>query len=215
MLVSRISVLLPDARIRAVLAGWIGLSFLGVPVRTQAEQQTASQFCESARKQTSFRAKMARVFAFVVKSQEPNSPNGDWIEFPDLDTVNKMAKIRSVYETAEVWNLNSGILFVSMYLTSSSGDWSNSVDYCYRPNGALAWMESELRTLPRGGARRIRTSVFSLDGKIVSQRTQVFDLGTGKPLKNSRFIDQEEHVYLTPMGLPFTSLLAVVPVNRR
>lgn len=199
-----------------VLQLFLVFSFTGISL---AEPQSASQFCQAAKKQTAQKSKIGRVFGFVEKSTEDSaqaSLNGNWLEFPDLGTLRKMARGSAIYETAEVWTLPSGILFVSMYLTSSSGDWSNFIDYCYRPNGSLAWMESDYRFLPGEGIRRIRTRVFSLDGKVSSQDIRFIHLSTGKPTTNARLVmDYEDPVYLTPTHLPFTSQLATVYDNQR
>lgn len=187
-----------------------GYLLLGHSWNGQAEPLTPSEFCQAAKKQTLARSKLARVFALMQKGESPDSPDENWVEFPNASTLNKMAMMRPIYDMATAWTLPSGVLFISMVTTSSTADWYDYTDYCYRPNGTLAWMESELRTLPRGGARRIRTWVFSLDGKITSQTTRELNLATGKPLHNSSYIDRKEPVFLTPMHLPFTDLLATV-----
>ncbi len=200
---------------RVFSAGLFGYIIFGQTATVHAEPLTPVQFCESAKKQAVVRSKLARVFALVPRGQDPDSTEGDWAEFPDVDTRNKIATLRPIYDMASAWTLPSGILFVSTLATSSSADWNDYTDYCYRPNGTLAWMESELRTLPRGGARRIRTWVFSQDGNVVSQVTRVLDLVTGKPLKTSSYIEREEPIFLTPQRLPFTELLAIVYRGRR
>ncbi len=200
----------------------IGLPLLSILTFTRpslAQPQSANQFCLAAKKQTELRPKTSRVFGLVEKDNEDSSgasQDGDWLEFPDLGTLRKMAGVRAIYDIAEVWTLPSGILFVSMYLTSESGDWASFIDYCYRPNGSLARIESDYRFLPGGGTRRIRTQIFSLDGKISSQYRRLFDIKTGKLLTTTSFPrDRDDPVYLTPSSLPFSSQLATVYENSR
>ena len=109
---------------------------------------------------------------------------------------------------AEVWTSDDGWL-VSMTLGSPSGDWMDSVNYCFRGDQSLASMDSTLGTVyadPKP-VKRSRVTSFAPDGRQLSQVTTVTDQGMGKVVTAPSFRDVEEEIFTTVRDLPFARFL--------
>jgi hypothetical protein len=169
-------------------------------VTTTAAHTGAESVC--ARLARLARATKPRLFAVIeVADREDGAV---WREF---ETKEAMVDVES-HTDAEVWTSDDG-LFVSMTFGSPSGDWMNSVDYCFRGDQSIASIRSSLGTVyavPNPVTRSRETS-FSPDGRQLSQVTTVTDQVTGQVLTTSSFQDQQEEVFKTVRDLPFAGFL--------
>jgi hypothetical protein len=154
------------------------------------------------------RTSKPRLFALVEVTDPKDA--AVWREF---DTKEALVDLES-YTVAEVWTSDDG-WFVSMTLGSPSGDWMNSVDYCFRGDQSLASIRSSLGTVyavPNPVTRSRETS-FSPDGRQLSQVTTVTDQVTGQVLTTSSFQDKPEEVFMTVRDLPFALLLPLAALQ--
>jgi len=109
---------------------------------------------------------------------------------------------------ARVYSREKKVVFVEYQSTTGAGDWTLSADYCYRPDGTLASIRSELRTFA-GEMIVTRNKYFAVDGTLLSEDEQFLDLRTRKPRKPGRdFQDQQAPVVQNVSEWPFTDLLA-------
>jgi hypothetical protein len=149
------------------------------------------------------------MFVEVGGASLPQAGQGDWREVAGLAEVEELAKSLPVSTQARLWPDREAYLFVSMFFTSDSGDWSHSVDYCFRPDATLALVDANYSTFlaHNGGVRRLRTRVFAREGHVLSARENVVALNDGSPRPNERFIGSDEPIYPRWDALPFASLL--------
>ncbi len=175
---------------------------------------SVQQLCQAARAFALKSPERVRIFSIVPFGDDPNAVLGDWREFPDIATRDKLAETRPIYDSLGVWKAPSGSYFVTTHSTSFTGDWGHMVDYCFRTNGTLAWMESELRTF-YGSVRRVRTRRFDANGRVTFSGVRVFNLQTDEPLQDPSFMDQDEPIYVKLKDLPVAELLRQRKAVRR
>lgn len=144
-----------------------------------------------------------RVFAVVSDGDELD---GEWREFPDAAARDRLSEARPLHALLDVCRAMSGFRYVSTRHTSRSGDWYHYVDYCYRADGSLAWMESDLRTF-YGNVRRVRVRRFDVRGQVVASVLRVFDLITDEPADAASFSDRDDPIHRTFTELPVARLL--------
>jgi hypothetical protein len=83
-----------------------------------------------------------------------------------------------------VFNSSKKLGYARIEGSSSSGDHSFSTEYCFRENGALAFLFREFRTtqgMPNG-VRQERRIWISKDRKMIDDEIKVFDLQSGQPM---------------------------------
>ena len=109
---------------------------------------------------------------------------------------------------AFVWDLPGNSLVVSTFTTSSSGDWTHDVEYCFRADGTLALSHSTLSTFlaADAGVRRVRERRFDRGGQLLWVTTRIVDLTTGEARTAPQFMDQDEPSYTNRATLPFARL---------
>lgn len=86
----------------------------------------------------------------------------------------------------------------TLFQTSPSGDWAQTFDYCYRPDGTLAFILAELRTF-RGNVRVVDRLYYSSTGVQIRKIRKHFNLDTNKPISGTPppFQDLEVRVLAT------------------
>ncbi|MFM9905940.1 MAG: hypothetical protein ACKVQJ_15365 [Pyrinomonadaceae bacterium] len=92
---------------------------------------------------------------------------------------------------------------------SPSGDWTMYIYHCFREDGTLARVKSELRTF-QGDYIVIRTQHFTTGGKQISKTTKYLDLTTHRPKKSSSQFNSSfspEDYFKKTSKLPFAHLL--------
>ena len=97
-------------------------------------------------------------------------------------------------------------------LSSGSGDWVKFVYLCFREDGTLAKMDSQLNTF-HGDFSLLQTIYFDRKGKILKRSSQYLDLETDKPItpRKDDILDNGDNIkafyYTRTTKLPFASLL--------
>jgi hypothetical protein len=78
-----------------------------------------------------------------------------------------------------------------------SGDWQQTVEHCFRPDGSVAFVLSVLRTF-QGNVQVEDRVYFNAAGQRIRTLRQVSDLKTNKPLKpgEASFMDRKPQLYL-------------------
>ena len=103
------------------------------------------------------------------------------------------AELKKASEDAEaileqqvyVWTEGGKVIAANFTLQSESGDWALYPDYCFRKNGAVAEISSELRTFY--GMMIIRRAwVFDSKGDLLKSTEEFLDLRTKKPKMDMR-----------------------------
>ncbi len=86
--------------------------------------------------------------------------------------------------------------FAELMETTPSGDWSKATEYCYRPDGSLAFVFSVLKTL-FGNVRVEYRFYFDRQGKQVREIKRIFDLNSGKRLPDNKsdYAEQETKLF--------------------
>lgn len=138
-----------------------------------------------------------------------------WRKFASSKEFEKFRATTEVYEIANVWRRNGKYLLSVFTLSSPSGDWAKYVSMYFRPDGALAKSESELRTFYGDFIVR-QNFYFNSRGRLLRQTKAYFDLATGKPKKPKdgdlgaqSGLVAENNYFLTTRKLPFAHLLKV------
>jgi len=97
---------------------------------------------------------------------------------------------------AILWFLRRKLVWADFAFQNQFGDWINQTTYCYRSDGSLALLDSELKSF-HGGLRVVRDSYYAPGAALLSQYQGSWDLGTGKPEQvPPGFWDQAALVFL-------------------
>ena len=77
-----------------------------------------------------------------------------------------------------------------------SGDWTQTVEHCFRPDGSVAFVLSVLRTF-QGNVQVQDRMYFNAGGERIRTLRQVTDLKTAKPLKprEASFMERKPQLY--------------------
>src|SRR5207247_2086829 len=112
------------------------------------------------------------VDALTKKSKEPNLIFADtsdytdekalpkWQKFVSVNALEEFEETTALYSIAYNWRRNGKIIETNFTNSSESGDWAMYINHCYRPDGTLARVTSELRTF-YGDYIITRTRYFS------------------------------------------------------
>jgi hypothetical protein len=197
----------------------IALALLGIISVRPAE---ASERALRSSAETASRAIDAECNALIPTTKETsgrvfgaNGGNrGTWHERDQSEGASRTRAGTDAVETARVWRKGKGAMAVQMTIRGESGDWAQTVDYCFRSDGTLARSEAVLVTVDvlddedqtNSAVRRMRRRYFERSGEEIEQRVQVWNVANGQPTKR-RYADIQESIYRTAVDLPFASFL--------
>jgi len=141
-------------------------------------------------------------FIVGVSSQGSANSNG-WKLFHSENELQKAWEAEGNNDAAFVW-LNQGkINSTNFTLQSGSGDWALYTHHCFRQDGTVARIESELRTF-NGNMIARRKWIFDPSGVKKKFTEEFLDLNTEKPKQpDADFEDRETPLYRNVMELPF------------
>jgi hypothetical protein len=167
--------------------------------------------CDAAEKRAGPQTKGARIFADVAPDEPGAGPM--WRSFPSMKALEHATPDGPPQTQASVWPPVGGVVFVSLFFASGSGDWAQFTDLCYRPDGTLARTVDTLNTFAGGdddrGVSRVHTLLFDGAGQIIRRRSKVLDLQTRKPVKTPfPSNDEKDRIFLRFADLPFSDLLS-------
>ncbi len=110
---------------------------------------------------------------------------------------------------ALVWIRDGSVVAVNTATDSPSRDWLLYARYCFRQDGTLARVHSELNTF-YGHVSVIRDRYFAKNGEVIGSREKFLDIHTREPKKlrpEDDFIDEPLPIYKSVRKLPFYALL--------
>jgi len=111
-----------------------------------------------------------------------NDKRSKWRRFASEKALDRFREDSETYSIAYNWRRGGRIVASSFTLFSGSGDWAKYVYHCFRDDGSLARVESELRTF-YGDFIVTRRRYFDTKGKQISNSVKYRDLTTKKPKK--------------------------------
>ena len=111
-----------------------------------------------------------------------NDDTPKWRGFASEKALEKFREDSDTYSIAYNWRKGTKIVASNFTLFSDSGDWAKYVYHCFREDGSLARVESELRTF-YGDYIVTRRNYFDRSGKRLSRSVKFRDLTSGKPKK--------------------------------
>lgn len=185
--------------------------FIPAQTNKKAEIKTIDAYCKT-------------VDAFVKRNKNPQPIFADISDYND-DSKNKWRKFASekalkkfrekteTYTIAYNWRKKGKIIQTIFTLFSGSGDWEQYVFHCFRPDGTLAKVKSDMRTFD-GDLIVLQDLYFYRKGKLLRKTVQYKDLRTRKPKKlisdylksYSDFISDVDYFKKTSK-LPFAKLV--------
>lgn len=182
-------------------------------IETQMEtvaSQSAS--CDAAKVWTEDHRNDGRVFAATSPDDFYNARRSTWTEYPSLEALSVASSSINMHYQAIVWATPSGRYIVTNEW-SFSEDWMLETDYCFRSDGTVSRMASELRFLPGRSITR-RSVYFNPSGRERNRELNYYDLESGRRLsdeesKGAQVADAiRPVVYTRTRDLPFHKLLA-------
>jgi len=165
----------------------------------------ANAYCDALKGLATGEKMPFRILADVSSGRREGPP--DWREFETDDERARQDTGDNLNGNANVYYKKEQAVYIHVLYQSPSRDWGHYVNYCFRPDGTLARISSELRTL-HGRVRVVRTFLYDTSRGVLSQSKRVLDLESGEPVAKGRdFIDQEVPVFWAMSEFPFYKLL--------
>ena len=175
----------------ALIVAVLGNSFWGPANADPAitEIRESYQICRALRTDKVFMRKMYGVYTDLE-----NQDRAIWSTSPPSQGM--------VLEEVVLYGPGGSTQFAELLETTPSGDWSKATEYCYRADGSLAFIFSELRTF-YGDARVEDRLYFDRSGEKIHTIRRIFDLNSGQRLPDgtANFSDRETRIYLTTVAL--------------
>jgi hypothetical protein len=169
------------------------------PVPTQAEDSYCSQAADYAAQNRN------TALLFSAVPQNPTAALDRW--HPVKTNAELQTKRQNGQSTAVVTVRDGHLIFAVFELNNQFGDSSETAQYCFRADGTLAELRSDLRSY-HGDMRVIREAAYTSSGELSRSSTQSSDLTSGKPKAiPSDFWDQPAPVFLHVGDLPFAKQL--------
>jgi hypothetical protein len=95
------------------------------------------------------------------------------------------------------------VVYADFTFQNQFGDSTQTTQYCFRPDGTLAELQSELKSF-HGGVRVVRKMAFDAGGKQLLKTMQSFDLDSNQPVNiPADFWDFPPPIFLHVSDLPF------------
>lgn len=189
---------------------WAGLLLMGWTMAARSAAQVTERalaspagYCSQAEAYARQHRNIALLFSAVPQNTDPARDRWHRLaSHGELQTAEKNAN-----STAVVTRRDDHVILVDATFQNQFGDSVEAVQYCFRTDGTLAHLHSELTSF-HGGMKVIRDVAFDEAGKQTSNRLQSFDLETGKPRQlESDFWDFPPPVFLHVSELPFAKEL--------
>lgn len=169
--------------------------------QTSAAVASINAFCDRLAAITSD-TQTKRVFASLSASGEAEP----WREY-DVDILQARLQTLGTNQVGEYWKRQDGAVFVQTTFTVDTGDWNQTVRYCYQPDGGLARSEFTMNSFAEdNGMRGIRVRHFGPGGRQLFMTSETRDIQSDEKRSDNQFKEQEP-IYRTVSALPFAALL--------
>jgi hypothetical protein len=170
--------------------------------QTSAAIASINAFCDRLAAITND-AQSKRAFA----SLSANGEAAPWREY-DIDDLQARLQTLGTNQVGEVWKRQDNAVFVQTTFTVDTGDWNQTVRYCFQPDGSLARTEFTMNSFAEDeGMRGIRVRYFGAGGRQIFMTSETRDIQTDEKRSDNQFQEQEP-IYKTLSALPFATLLA-------
>lgn len=165
--------------------------------------QSKNSYCTEAKSFARQHHGSALLFSAVPKNTDPARDH--WHR---VDSPGEFASVARNGNSTAMATLRHGRLeYLQAVFQNQFGDSRLDVDYCFRPDGTLARLHSQLRSF-HGDMIVVRDMSFDREGARLANRRQSFDLQTGKPRKiPGDFWDFPPPIFQTVGDLPFAKEL--------
>jgi hypothetical protein len=160
-------------------------------------------YCSQVKDYARQHADKALLFMAIPQNRDPARDH--WTRISSAAALK--AATQNANSSAKVHVRDQHVIFVDFTFQNQFGDSTQTTQYCFRPEGTLAELHSELKSF-HGDMSVLRDITFDDAGRRVSQRMQSFDLETGRPKKlPSDFWDFSPPIFLHVGDLPFAQSL--------
>lgn len=184
-----------------ICVGLILLLILGITSVAQARRELAANaaYCTQAENYAQQHASEALFFTAIP--QHTNPARDYWKRAASSIALQTAEK--NLDSTAAVTTRDGKVIFANFTFQNQFGDWVETAQYCFRLEGTLAQVHSELRSF-HDGMKVIRDATFNEIGIELASTRNSFDLDTGKPAKlPPDFWDFPPPIFLHVSDLPF------------
>lgn len=150
---------------------------------------------------------------FADTSDYNDDSKSKWQKFASEKALEEFRETSETYSIAYNWQKNGKLVKSNFTFFSPSGDWAQYVFHCFRTDGTLAKVESDMRTF-NDDIIILQTLYFDTKGKLFRKTAQYKDLATKKPKKPSKeFLKNNPDLaigvdyFKKTSSLPFAKLL--------
>ena len=174
----------------------------------KAEVKTIDAYCKTIDVITKKAKKPDLIFADTSDYTDQNS-TPKWQRFASEKALEKFRDKTETYSIALSWRKDGKIVASNLTNFSPSGDWAMYIFHCFRTDGTLARVKSELRTF-NGDYIITQTRYFNVNGKQINTTVKYQDLTTRKFKKPTSDFDSsfsDEDIFKTTAKLPFAKLI--------
>jgi hypothetical protein len=168
-----------------------------------AELKAINVPCDAAAKLDDARRRDARAFADLSPSILPESDEAgtDWRSFASPAALKAYVEKKNAPNTqVNMWTAPDGTTIAEVRFQGATGEWADTVEYCFRPDGSLARVDATLEDITAEVTVQ-RTTHYSPSGAERSTHARAFDW-EGKHLKNAD-TSGKVPLYKTVASLPF------------
>jgi hypothetical protein len=167
-----------------------------------AELKAINGPCDAAAKMEEARRVNPRAFADLSGAILPEAGEaGDWRSFSSAAALKAYAEKGNAPNTqAATWGAPDGTTIAEVRFQGATGEWTDTVEYCFRPDGSLARVEATLEDITAETTVQ-RTTHYAPGGAERSTHARAFDW-EGKRLRNADTSGQVP-IYKTVASLPF------------
>jgi hypothetical protein len=179
---------------------WLALFAAG---GLNAELKAIDKPCDAAAKLDDAHRRNPRAFADLSAAilPEPDEPGGDWRAFASPAAMKTYVERGAVPNTqANLWSAADGTTIAEVRFQGATGEWSDTVEYCFRADGSLARVDATLEDISAEVTVQ-RTTHYAPSGAERSSHARAFDW-EGKRLKNAD-TSGKVPVYKALAALPF------------
>jgi hypothetical protein len=181
--------------------------------------------CAAAAKLGDAHKQDARFYADLSDAVRPgaNDGSGKWRSFKNADELKAyVAKQRAPNTQASIWKAPDGTTIAFMHFTNASADWSDDVEYCFRPDGTLARAVAALMNLSEEVYGH-RTMWFGADGVLLHTKEKASESGARRKPGPNLMADLHDTIvypgvtslpFLAPPGAASTKPVPAAPAKR-
>src|SRR5262249_17254175 len=138
-----------------------------------------------------------------------------WRLFKSADELKAhVAKHGAPNTQAEIWTAPDGTTIALLHFSNASGDWTDDIEYCFRPDGTLARAVAALMNIA-AEVDGHRTTWFGADGAVLYTKEKASESGQRRKPGPDLMADLDATiVYPTVKSLPFLAPPRAAPPTK-